>query len=139
MKSLDNNNHSVFKLNYHLVMVTKYRKRVITDKISDRLKEMFRYVAESYNITCTDWNHEEDHVHVLFTAHPNLCISKFLNGYKSAASRLIKKEFPEIRVKLWKEMFWSRSYCLISVGGAPLDVLKKYIASQGEKKIDESV
>jgi putative transposase len=48
-------------------------------------------------------------------------------------SRLIKKEFPQIREKLWKEMFWSRSFCLLTTGGVTIDVIKRYIESQGEK------
>ena len=55
------------------------------------------------------------------------CLSKFINTYKSASSRLIKKEFPEIREKLWKEHFWSRSYCLLTIGGVSIDTIKKYI------------
>lgn len=66
-----------------------------------------------------------------FKAHPNSCISKFINAYKSASSRLIKKEFSSVRKQLWKEMFWSRSFCILTVGGAPLEILKTYIASQG--------
>ena len=89
--------------------------------------------AYNYNITLHEWNHDADHVHILFKAHPNSQISKFVNAYKSASSRLIKKEFPQIRSLLWKEQFWSRSYCLISAGGAPLEVLKQYIKSQDEK------
>ena len=130
---LQGNNHSVFSLNYHLVLVVKYRRKVIADDISKRLKEIFEYVQPSYNITLAEWNHDVDHIHVLFSAHPNTEISKFLNAYKSASSRLIKKEFPEIRTKLWKEYFWSRSFCLISTGGAPIEVIKQYIESQGEK------
>jgi putative transposase len=95
---------------------------------------MFEYIAVSYNITVQEWNHDEDHVHILFRAHPKSMISKFINAYKSASSRLIKKEFPEIREKLWKEAFWSRSFCLLTVGGAPLEVLKRYIERQGERK-----
>jgi putative transposase len=59
--------------------------------------------------------------------------SKFINAYKSASSRLIKKEFPEIKKYLWKESFWSRSYCLLTTGGAPIEIIKQYIESQGEK------
>ena len=87
---LDNNNHSVFLMYYHLVLVVKYRRKVIDE-------------------------------------------SKFINAYKSASSRLIKKEYPQIRKYLWKEYFWSRSYCLLTTGGAPNEVIKKYIESQGEK------
>ena len=130
---LDNNAHSVFLLHYHLVLVVKYRRKVFDDSISDRAKEIFEYIAPGYNITLEEWNHDEDHVHILFRAHPNTQISKFINAYKSASSRLIKKEFPEIREKLWKEYFWSQSFCLISTGGAPLEVIKQYIETQGEK------
>ena len=131
---LESNNHSVFMLWYHLVFVVKYRRKAIDDNVSERLKEIFGYIAPNYNITLQEWNHDEDHVHILFRAHPNTEISKFINSYKSASSRLVKKEFPQIRQKLWKEHFWSRSFCLLTAVGAPLEVLKRYIESQGERK-----
>ena len=129
----DSNNHSVFMLQYHLILVTKYRKRVINDTISVRLREIFDYIASNYNISVEDWNHDEDHVHILFRAHPNSELSKFINAYKSASSRLIKKEIPSLRNHLWKEMFWSRSFCLITTGGVSADVIRRYIQTQGEK------
>ena len=129
----DTNQHSVFLLHYHLIMCIKYRNKVIDDPISLRLKEMFDYIAPKYHITLEEWNHDIDHVHVLFRGHPNTEISKFINAYKSASSRIIKKEFPHIRKSLWKEMFWSQSYCLITTGGATVDVIKQYIQSQGAK------
>lgn len=131
---LDSNNHSVFSLNYHLVLVIKYRKLVLNDDISNRLKEIFEYISPNYNITLEEWEHDKDHVHVLFKAHPNSELSKFINSYKSASSRLIKKEFPTIKQKLWKEYFWSRSYCLITTGGAAIDVVRKYIENQGKER-----
>lgn len=131
---LDTNNHSVFLMYYHLVLVIKYRRKVFDDSISERSKEIFKYISPNYNISLMEWNHDEDHVHILFKAHPNSELSKFINAYKSASSRLLKKEYPTIRKKLWKEYFWSRSYCLLTTGGAPLEIIKKYIESQGEKK-----
>jgi putative transposase len=130
---LDTNNHSVFSLHYHLVLVVKYRRKVIDDDISNRLQEIFESIQPNYNITLQEWKHDKDHVHILMKAHPNSDISKFLNAYKSASSRLIKKEFPVIRQQLWKEYFWSRSYCLLTTGGAPIEVIRKYIESQGQK------
>lgn len=132
--NLDTNNHSVFLLHYHLILVVKYRRKVINDTIAERLKNIFERIGSDYNITVEEWNHDNDHVHVLFKAHPNSELSKFLNAYKSASSRLIKKEFPSIQQKLWKEYFWSRSYCLLTTGGVTIDVIKKYIEQQGEKK-----
>lgn len=130
---LQNNNHSVFSLNYHLVLVVKYRRKVIDDDISARLREIFEYIQPTYNITLQEWNHDQDHIQALFSAHPKSELTKFLNAYKSASSRLIKKEYPQIREKLWNEYFWSRSFCLISTGGAPIEVIRKYIESQGSK------
>ena len=130
---LDNNNHSVFLLHYHLVLVVKYRRKVFSDKMSNYAKNIFVRISQSYNITLLEWNYDIDHVHIMFKAHPNTEISKFINAYKSASSRLIKKDFPLVRKKLWKEMFWSRSYCLITTGGVPLDVVKQYIQNQGNK------
>ena len=130
---LETNTHSVFSLNYHLVLVIKYRRKVINDDISGRLKAIFEYIAPNYNITIEKWNHDVDHVHILFKAHPNSELSKFINAYKSASSRLIKKEYPIIKEKLWKEYFWSRSFCLITTGGATIDVIKQYIENQGER------
>ncbi len=120
-------------MHYYLVLVVKYRRSVFDDKISNRAKEIFEYIAPNYNITMQGWNHDKDHVHILFKAHPKSKISKFINAYKSASSRLLKKEFPQIRDKLWKDHFWSQSFCLLTTGGAPIDIIKKYIESQGEK------
>lgn len=127
---LDTNNHSVFLLYYHLILVVKYRRKVFSDQMSQYAKNIFIRISSSYNITLEEWKHDNDHVHVMFRAHPNTEISKFINAYKSASSRLIKKDFPEVRRKLWKEMFWSRSYCLLTTGGAPIEIIRKYIESQ---------
>lgn len=131
---LQTNHHSVFSLNYHLVMVVKYRRKVLDESISKRLREMFETIAVNYHITVTEWNHDRDHIHVLFQAHPKSELSKFINAYKSASSRLIKKEFPHIRKCLWKEMFWSQSFCLLTTGGVTIDVIRQYIETQGEKE-----
>ena len=103
MENIDHNAHSVYLMYYHLIMVVKYRRKVINDPISERAKEIWE-------------------------------LSKFINAYKSASSRLLKKEYPEIREKLWKEVFWSQSFCLLTAGGAPVEVIRQYIETQGEKK-----
>ncbi|MBR3178870.1 MAG: IS200/IS605 family transposase [Clostridia bacterium] len=131
--NLETNNHSVFSLNYHLILVVKYRRKVISDEISGRLREIFEAIQPAYHVTLQEWNHDRDYVHILFSAHPKSELSKFLNAYKSASSRLIKKEYPEIRTQLWKEFFWSRSFCLISTGGATNEIIRAYIERQGEK------
>ena len=130
---LDTNAHSVFSLHYYLVLVVKYRRQVFNDEISNRAREIFEYIAPSYKIELVEWNHDRDHVHVLFKGQPKTELSKFINAYKSASSRLLKKEYPTIRQKLWKEMFWSRSFCLLSSGDTPIETIRQYIENQGEE------
>ena len=129
----DTNNRSVFMLHYHLIMFIKQRTKVIDDSISSRLNEIFLKIAPTYNITLEEWKHDVDHVHILFRGQPNTEIIKFIDAYKSASSRIIKKEFPEMRKSLWKEMFWSQSFCLLTTGDATVDIIKQYISTQGEK------
>ena len=131
--NLDTNAHSVFSLNYHLILVVKNRRQIFTDEISNRAREIFEYIAPNYKIELVEWNHDRDHVHVLFKGQPKTEMSKFINAYKSASSRLLKKEYPTIRQKLWKEMFWSRSFCLLSSGGTPIETIRQYIKNQGER------
>ena len=133
MHDMDKNQHSVYLLYYHLIMVVKYRRKVISDEISEQARGLFEKIVENYGLVLEEWNHDIDHVHVMFRAKPQTELAKFINAYKSASSRLIKKEHPEIREKLWKEAFWSQSYCLLTTGGATVDVIRRYIETQGEE------
>ena len=107
---LDNNNHSVFLMYYHLIFIVKYRKKVINDTISDRLKEIFEYMSPNYNIALQEWNHDTDHIHILFKGQPNSELSKFINSYKSASSRLIKKSIQKLKTNFGKEPFGQKVF-----------------------------
>ena len=76
MKEMDHNAHSVYLLYYHLVIVVKYRRKVIDDQISERAKEIFEYIAPNYGIVLEEWNHDIDYVHVMFRAQPKTELSK---------------------------------------------------------------
>ena len=139
MENMDHNAHSVYLMYYHLIMVVKYRRKVINDPISERAKEIWGYIAPRYGIVLEEWNHDIDHVHVMFRAQPKTELSKFINAYKSASSRLLKKEYPEIREKLWKEAFWSQSFCLLTAGGAPVEVSVNTSKLRERKRIEHSI
>lgn len=110
--NLDSNVHSVFLLHYHLVLVVKYRRQVFDDNISNRAKEIFEYIALNYNITLEEWNHDKDHVHILFKTHPNTEISKFINAYKSVSSRLLKKEFSADTAEIMERILLESEFLL---------------------------
>ena len=131
--NLDTNAHSVFSLNYELILVTKYRKPVFNDEISERAKALFEAIAPTYKIKILKWCYDKDYIHIFFKAQPKTELSKFINAYKSASSRVLKKEYPLVREDLYEDMFWSRSFCLLSSGSRPIEVIKQYIEKQGVK------
>ncbi len=113
MDKMDHNAHSVYLMYYHLIMVVKYRRKVIDDTISERAKEIWERIAPDYGITLEEWNHDVDHVHVMFRAQPKSELSKFINAYKSASSRLLKRNIHRSG-KTLEEAFWSQSFCLLT-------------------------
>ena len=126
--------HSVYNLNYHLVIVTKYRRKVITQPILADLQEIFSNICVSWRCELLEFNGEPDHVHLLISAHPNLKLSDLVNNLKTASSRRIRRKHKARVSKFyWKPVFWHRSYCLISAGGAPLSILKQYIEQQNQQ------
>lgn len=129
----DKNAHSVYTLNYHLVQCIKYRKKVLdNDRIINELKERTKKIASTYGITIQVMETDLDHIHILFNAKPQTNLIKFINNWKSATSKALRNRFPEIREKLWKDVFWSGSYCLITTGQTTLDQVRKYVENQGK-------
>ena len=96
-----------------------------------RLEAICEHVSSLWDIDLLEFGGEKDHIHLLLSMHPNIIPSRFVNNLKTVTSRFIRKEFPQRLEKFyWKPILWSRAYCLISAGGAPLEVLKKYIEKQ---------
>lgn len=123
--------HCVYKIKYHLVLVTKYRNKCFTNTILNRLEEIFKQQCEKWEISLLEFNGEADHVHLILELHPNIEPAKLINSLKTVSSRLIRKEFSDHLAKYyWKPVMWARAYCLISAGGAPLAVLAEYISNQ---------
>jgi putative transposase len=130
-QALSHLHHCSFSLNYHLVLVTKYRKRCINEPILKELKNICERLCKIWDCKLVEFNGEPDHVHLLLELTPKVQPSKFVNNLKTVSSRLLRRDFKEHLAKYyWKPIFWSRTYCLITCGGAPLQVVKKYIQNQ---------
>jgi putative transposase len=130
-QALNTLNHSVFSLQYHLVFVTKYRRKCISPEMLERLREIFRETIQKWHGELIEFNGESDHVHLLMSLNPKLRLSDFVGNMKTVSSRLIRKEFSEeLAEYYWKPVFWSGSYCILTCGGAPLSVIKQYIENQ---------
>lgn len=120
--------HSVSDLAIHLVCVTKYRRSVLTSESLTLIEKSFKEVAKKMDFYILEFNGEVDHVHALLTYPPKLSISQIVNTLKGVSSRRYGQAgYPK---PYGKDALWSPSYFVSSVGGAPLEVLKKYIQDQ---------
>ncbi|TVQ17759.1 MAG: IS200/IS605 family transposase [Leptolyngbya sp. DLM2.Bin15] len=119
--------HSVSDLKAHLIFVTKYRKAVLDDSGLETIHQSFRTVAKKMNFQLLEFNGETDHVHILIEYPPKLSISQIVNTLKGVSSRRYGQAG---HAKPHGVSLWSPSHFAVSVGGAPLEVLKQYIQNQ---------
>ena len=128
----ESSGNAVYSLKYHIILVVKYRRRAFVRKvILDRLRQIADGIGESQGVTIEEMNGEADHVHFLISTKPRTEPCQFINSLKSATSRVLKKEFPEVANAVWnKETLWSPSYFICTVGVAPIEVLRQYIEQQ---------
>ncbi len=123
--------HCVFNLHIHLVFIAKYRRAVFTKEVLDDMKVIFSDVCNDFEAELIEMDGEGDHVHLLINYPPKVSVSKLVNSLKGVSSRLIrKKKYPSICKKLWGDVLWSPSYFAGSCGGAPIDIIRKYIEQQ---------
>ncbi|TDJ08206.1 MAG: IS200/IS605 family transposase [Deltaproteobacteria bacterium] len=126
--------HCVYNLQYHLVLVTKYRKKCFSKPILIRLEEISQSICEKWACELVEFGGEADHIHLLLTCHPAMQMSKFINNLKTVSSRLIRKEFScHLQSYYWKPILWTRAYCLLTTGGANIETIKNYIENQGKR------
>ena len=128
---LNSNRHAKYNLTYHLVVVTKFRKKCIDDKIFNDLNDHFKRLLEGKGCRLLEFGGEKDHIHIMFSTPPQVQLSKVVNSLKTSTSRLIRRDYNDYLNDFYsKNFFWSRSYCIISMGVANIDVVKKYIENQ---------
>lgn len=122
---------AVYSLNIHLVLVTKYRRKVITQSMLNRLQEIFENTCVKWKSKVTEFNGESDHVHLVISYPPDVEVSKLVNNLKTVSSRLIRKEFNEHVNRFYnKPVFWTGAYFVASCGGVTLEQLKSYVEKQ---------
>lgn len=122
---------SVSDLKAHLVLTTKYRKKLLTKEMLSRLHEILETLLEKWECRMIEFNGEEDHIHLLFQYHPSLELSKLVNNLKTVTSRKLRSEFEErVNEFYWKDVLWNGSYFIASCGGVTISALKKYIENQ---------
>lgn len=131
LSEFDKGSHNVHLLYYHLVIVTKYRQHLLDEYACNRVICLFRILGRRYNINVEQAKGESDHIHFLLRADTHFSISKYIGSAKSFTARILKEEGYVTNCR--KGSIWSPSYCLLTTGGAPIDVIRRYIENQGKK------
>lgn len=125
--------HCVYRLDYHLVIVTKYRRKCLTEEMRVRAREIFESTLNKWGCELLEANGEPDHMHLLISAPPTVALSKLVNNLKTVSSRLLRKEFAKHLARVYrKPVLWHRAYFVVTCGGAPLSVIRQYIENQNE-------
>jgi Transposase and inactivated derivatives len=122
------NRNVYYSCKYHVVFCPKYRRKVLTEQVAERLKQIIAVVAQEHQADLLSLEVMPDHVHILIGCDPQFGIHRLVKLLKGRSSRLLRQEFPVLKQKL--PTLWTNSYFVATVGGAPLSVIKQYIEEQ---------
>lgn len=122
------NKNIVFSCKYHVIFCPKYRRSVLTDGVDVRFKQIAAELATELDFEITEYEVMPDHVHLLIDCDPQFGIHKIVKRIKGRTSKLLRDEFPGLKQRL--PSLWTNSYFVATVGGAPIEVVKKYIENQ---------
>ena len=130
---LKRNSNAVYLLNYHLILVVKYRKKVFTnDEIVEKTKELMRKISVENDVEVINQECGDDHIHLMISTKPTAQLTKYVNLLKGHSARALRKEYDFSDV-LYGDSFWSDSYYLATCGNVSLDTLYNYIDNQRKK------
>jgi putative transposase len=125
---LKSNHNVAYSCKYHVVWCPKYRRPVLVEGVDERLRAIVRDVAAETRSEVIEMEVMPDHVHLLVEVDPQFGIHRFVKLAKGRSSRFLRQEFPWLKSRL--PTLWTNSYAALTVGGAPLAVIKKYIENQ---------
>ena len=120
-----------YSCKYHIVFCPKYRRKVLTTSIEERLKTIINEVAEETQTDIIEMEIMLDHVHILCEVDPQFGVNKFIKKVKGRSSRILREEFPSLKSRI--PTLWTNSTFCSTVGGAPLEVIKQYIENQKKR------
>jgi putative transposase len=138
--ALKRTSHAVYDTQYHLVWAPKYRKKILTGVVGQRMKELLQEIAQAYDITIEEMEVSQDHVHIFCSFPPRLSISQVMTRFKSLSARAIFREHPQIKKQLWGGEFWEEGYFARTVGDkVTAEVIKKYIQHHQDDQSDSQL
>ena len=126
--ALRRSSHNVYDTQYHLVWAPKYRKKILTGAVAERMRELLLEIASAYKIEIEEMEVSVDHVHIFCSFPPKLSITAVVTRLKSLSARAIFQEHPQVKRQLWGGEFWEDGYFARTVGDkVTAQVIKRYI------------
>ena len=133
-RSRQTGRHVVYRLHAHIVITPKYRRNVMTEAVTAAIRESAEEVATRRGFTITAFETDNDHAHLWIDYPPKLSLSGIVGSLKTNSSKHVRSlNMPEVWAAIRGDHFWSPSYCVVSCGGAPLEVVKRYVENQGRE------
>lgn len=129
--------HTTYDNKYHIVFITKYRKKVLKDDIGHRLREIIRQVCSADKVDILKGAIGPDHVHLMLSIPPYIAVSRIVQHIKGESSRKLQMEFPQFQKQFWGQHFWAIGYFCTTTGTVTDKVIRDYIENQGKKEEDE--
>jgi len=120
-------NKCVYSAKYHVIWCPKYRRRVIGGRVEIRLKQIINDVVGEHGGQVIQLETMPDHVHLLMEVPPTVALSPLIQQMKGRSSRRLRQEFPHLRRGT---ALWSPSWFISTVGGAPLEIVRRYVENQ---------
>ncbi len=138
MKNYRKSSHSVYDCKYHIVWITKYRKKVLSGLVSIRVRELLKKICEENKVQIIKGHVAKDHVHMFVSVPPQLAISNLVRLLKGTSSYTMMKENKLIQKEFWGNHFWGRGFFVATSGNITDEIIMEYIENQEDKSSDES-
>lgn len=129
--SYKSNNNISYSCKYHIVWCPKYRRKILKGDLEIRLKQIVKEVCDEFKSELIEVECDGDHIHLLLEVDPQFGVHKLIKKIKGRSSNILRKEFPFLKRTL--PTLWTNSYFVSTVGGAPLEIVKQYVANQKTK------
>ena len=133
--TIKHTSHARYDLWYHLVWVTKYRKKVFErEYIKEEVKELLRTIAGQYDMRIDELEMVEDHVHMTITAPPRIAPAEAARILKSVSTKMLFEMYPWLKKQYWGGEVWAGGYFVRSIGeGITKEIIDEYVKEQAEE------
>ena len=130
--------HTVYRIEYHFVFVTKYRYPVLKGDVGLKIRELIRQTCQAFEIEIVKGVVSKDHVHLLLSAPPELAPSEIMRRIKGRSAAKIFESYPDLRKRYWGQHFWARGYFCATSGELSAEMIKSYLEHHFEPRLEDN-